>query len=80
VFDLTNTRSTTENILEALEILRGTKEGLENISLEEILKNIGIDTSTLNIDEGLLPSITAEDLDDIIETVRAEEGVEITKR
>lgn len=65
--NLQGNKGVVEDVKKALDILAGMSEDHPNISLEAILKNIGIDTSKMNVDSlfGDIPFISEEELSEI---------------
>lgn len=66
-----NNLHTVDNLLEVLDILSGTHEDFPNISLENLLNALGVDSTNMDL-ENLLPYVDKE----LIEEIRAEQGYE----
>ena len=65
--NLQGNKGVVEDVKKALDILAGMSEDHPNISLEAILKNLGIDTSKINVDSllGDIPFLSEEELSEI---------------
>ena len=66
-----NNLHTVDNLLEVLDILSGTHEDFPNLSLENLLNALGVDSTNMDL-ENLLPYVDKE----LIEEIRAEQGYE----
>lgn len=64
---LQNNRGIVDNVIKAINILAGLSEDHERINLNDILKNVGIDTSKMNIDSlfGDIPFLIEDELSEI---------------
>lgn len=64
---LQNNRGVVEDVKKALDILAGFSEDHPNINLENILKNLGVDTSKMNVDSlfGDMPFLDEDELSEI---------------
>lgn len=64
---LRNNRGVVEDVKKALDILAGMSEDHPNISLEDVLKSIGIDTTKMNVDSlfGDMPFLDEDELSEI---------------
>ncbi len=64
---LQNNRGVVEDVKKALDILAGMSEDHPNVNLENILKDLGIDTSKMNVDSlfGDIPFLDEDELSEI---------------
>ena len=74
---LKNNRASVFDLFTALQILRGEHPRYSKISLEGLLKNLGIETANMNL-EALIPATFALEIDDEGNTIGSKESPEFT--
>lgn len=64
---LRNNRGVVEDVKKALDVLAGMSKDHPNISLEDVLKSVGIDTTKMNVDSlfGDMPFLDEDELSEI---------------
>lgn len=74
---LKNSRASVFDLFTALQILRGEHPRYSKISLEALLRNLGIETANMNL-EALIPATFALEVDDEGNTTGSKESPEFT--
>lgn len=74
---LKNNRASVFDLFTALQILRGEHPRYSKISLESLLRNLGIETANMNL-EALIPATFALEVDDEGNTIGSKESPEFT--